>query len=60
MDKELFKQQGLIALRGKSFPIKSSVGVLKYRRISPSGKHHVPITMSILTFKSNQATIGHH
>jgi len=38
VDKELFKQQNLITLRQKSFPINSSVGVLKYRRMNTSGK----------------------
>ncbi|KAJ6219401.1 hypothetical protein RDWZM_005213 [Blomia tropicalis] len=46
VDKELFRQQGLITLRQKSFPVNSSVGVLKYRRISPSGRDWPPLTLN--------------
>ncbi|RWS09780.1 coatomer subunit delta-like protein [Dinothrombium tinctorium] len=46
IDKELFKQQKLIGLRQKSFPLGVSVGVLKYRRVSTSGDDWPPLIIN--------------
>ena len=46
VDKELFRSQGLVTLRAKSFPINSSVGVLKYRRMGTSGRQWPPLIVN--------------
>ena len=46
VDKELFRQHGLITLKQKAFPLNSSVGVLKYRRTSQSGKDWPPLVLN--------------
>lgn len=46
MDKESFREQGLITLKQKSFPINSNIAVLKYRRISQAGKDWPPLILN--------------
>ncbi|KAI7697304.1 Coatomer subunit delta, partial [Sarcoptes scabiei] len=46
VDKELFRQQGLITLKQKSFPLNMSVGVLKFRRMTQSANDWPPLSIN--------------